>query len=204
MVQDQQHYYYAMGKRKTSVAQVRLYTDTGINQVNGRPLEEVFPWDSWQQLIRQPFDVTNAHGQFRIVAKIRGGGVVSQAGALRHGIARGAPGSRPRSAEAAQEGRPSHTRRPRKGTQEVRSRPRRARPSSGQSGRLQSSEPASASEVRMGIQDRRGHEIYLTEERWQHLCDEHPEMLDHERELFEVIRLGRRSQDSVRPHVYLY
>ncbi|CAI8007278.1 30S ribosomal protein S9 [Geodia barretti] len=44
-----------MGKRKTSVAQVRLYTDTGINQVNGRPLEEVFPWDSWQQLIRQPF-----------------------------------------------------------------------------------------------------------------------------------------------------
>ena len=88
MVQDQQHYYYAMGKRKTSVAQVRLYTDTGINQVNGRPLEEVFPWDSWQQLIQQPFDVTNAHGQFRIVAKIRGGGVVSQAGALRHGIAR--------------------------------------------------------------------------------------------------------------------
>jgi small subunit ribosomal protein S9 len=88
MVQDQQHYYYAMGKRKTSVAQVRLYTDTGINQVNGKPLEEVFPWDSWQQLIQQPFDVTNAHGQFRIVAKIRGGGVVSQAGALRHGIAR--------------------------------------------------------------------------------------------------------------------
>ena len=88
MVQDQQYYYYAMGKRKTSVAQVRLYTDTGINQVNGKPLEEVFPWDSWQQLIQQPFDVTNAHGQFRIVAKIRGGGVVSQAGALRHGIAR--------------------------------------------------------------------------------------------------------------------
>jgi small subunit ribosomal protein S9 len=88
MVQDQQHYYYAMGKRKTSVAQVRLYTDSGVSQVNGKPLEEVFPWDSWQQLIQQPFDVTNAHGQFRIVAKIRGGGVVSQAGALRHGIAR--------------------------------------------------------------------------------------------------------------------
>jgi small subunit ribosomal protein S9 len=77
-----------MGKRKTSVAQVRLYTDSGVSQVNGKPLEEVFPWDSWQQLIQQPFDVTNAHGQFRIVAKIRGGGVVSQAGALRHGIAR--------------------------------------------------------------------------------------------------------------------
>ena len=88
MVQEQQHYYYALGKRKTSVAQVRLYTDSGADQVNGKPLDEVFPWDSWQQLIAQPFDVTNSRGQFRISAKIRGGGVVSQAGALRHGIAR--------------------------------------------------------------------------------------------------------------------
>ena len=86
--QSQQHYYYAIGKRKTSVAQVRLYTDSGANQVNGKPLEEVFPWDSWQQLISQPMGVTGTRGQFRIVAKIRGGGVVSQAGALRHGIAR--------------------------------------------------------------------------------------------------------------------
>ena len=86
--QSQQHYYYAIGKRKTSVAQVRLYTDSGANQVNGKPLEEFFPWDSWQQLISQPMDVTGTRGQFRIVAKIRGGGVVSQAGALRHGIAR--------------------------------------------------------------------------------------------------------------------
>ena len=88
MVQRTQHYYYAIGKRKTSVAQVRLYTDSGANQVNGKPLEEVFPWDSWQQLIDQPMDVTGTRGQFRIVARIRGGGVVSQAGALRHGIAR--------------------------------------------------------------------------------------------------------------------
>ena len=86
--QSQQHYYYAIGKRKTSVAQVRLYTDSGANLVNGKPLEEVFPWDSWQQLIEQPMDVTGTHGQFRVVARIRGGGVVSQAGALRHGIAR--------------------------------------------------------------------------------------------------------------------
>ena len=84
----QNHYYYAVGKRKTAVAQVRLYTDSGVNQVNGKPLDEVFPWDSWQQLINEPMDVTNSHGQFRVVAKIRGGGVVSQAGAPRHGIAR--------------------------------------------------------------------------------------------------------------------
>lgn len=56
----------------------------------------------------------------------------------------------------------------------------------------------------MSAHDRRGHEIYLTEERWQHICDEHPEMLDYKRELFETIRLGRRFQDSVRPYVYLY
>ena len=87
MVQ-QQPYYYAVGKRKTSVAQVRLYTDSGADQVNGKPLEEVFPWDSWQQLISEPFDATDSYGQFRVVAKIQGGGVVSQAGALRHGISR--------------------------------------------------------------------------------------------------------------------
>ena len=121
VAQEQQHYYYAMGKRKTSVAQVRLYTDSGVHQVNGKPLEEVFPWDSWQQLINQPFDVTNAHGQFRVVAKIRGGGVVSQAGALRHGISRALAAREPAATEA---GRPPHTRLPRKGTQEVRPRPR--------------------------------------------------------------------------------
>lgn len=88
MQERQQHYYYAVGKRKTSVAQVRLYTDGGADVVNGRPLEEMFPWDSWRQLIGEPFEVTGASGQFRVVAKIRGGGVVSQAGALRHGISR--------------------------------------------------------------------------------------------------------------------
>ena len=88
MQERQQHYYYAVGKRKTSVAQVRLYADDGADVVNGKPLEEVFPWDSWRQLINEPFDVTGAGGHFRVVAKIRGGGVVSQAGALRHGISR--------------------------------------------------------------------------------------------------------------------
>ena len=86
--QPQSHYYYAVGKRKSSVAQVRLYPDDGADQVNGRPLEEMFPWDSWRQLINEPFAVTGARAQFRVVAKIRGGGVVSQAGALRHGISR--------------------------------------------------------------------------------------------------------------------
>ena len=89
-----QYYTYAVGKRKSSVAQVRLYAavggggDGGGDEVNGRPLGDMFPWDSWRQLINEPFAVTGARGQFRVVAKIRGGGVVSQAGALRHAISR--------------------------------------------------------------------------------------------------------------------
>ncbi|MAF54396.1 MAG: 30S ribosomal protein S9 [SAR202 cluster bacterium] len=88
MVDSSEHYYYAIGKRKTSVAKVRLYMDNGPIIVNGKPVEEAFPWDTWLQLIHQPFEVTESRNQFRVVAKVNGGGVVSQAGALRHGIAR--------------------------------------------------------------------------------------------------------------------
>lgn len=82
------NYYYAVGKRKNAVAQVRLYTDSGPVIVNGKTMEEFFPWDSWQQTVNEPFVVTDSQNQFRVVAKVKGGGVVSQAGALRHGIAR--------------------------------------------------------------------------------------------------------------------
>ena len=56
--------------------------------VNGKPIEETYGWDSWQQLITEPFRVTDSVGQFRVVAKVSGGGLVGQAGALRHGISR--------------------------------------------------------------------------------------------------------------------
>ena len=82
------HYYYATGRRKTSVARVRLYMDSGPTVVNGVPMEEAFPWDSWQRIVTEPFRVAQGAGPFRVVAKLTGGGVVSQAGALRHGIAR--------------------------------------------------------------------------------------------------------------------
>jgi len=81
-------YYYAVGKRTTAVAQVRLVMSRGPIIVNGKPVEEAFPWDSWQRLINEPFVATDTRERFRVVAKIRGGGIVSQAGALRHGIAR--------------------------------------------------------------------------------------------------------------------
>ena len=84
----EQQYYYATGKRKTAVARVRLYRDRGPVVVNGKPIEEAFPWPAWQQLVYLPFVVTNSANQFRVVAKISGGGQVSQADALKHGISR--------------------------------------------------------------------------------------------------------------------
>ena len=84
----EQHYYYATGRRKTAVARVRLYMDSGPILVNGRPFEEAFPWESWQQHVTEPFRATDNVGKFRVAAKVTGGGVLGQAGALRHGIAR--------------------------------------------------------------------------------------------------------------------
>ena len=84
----EEHYYYGTGRRKTSVARVRLYSGRGPIVVNGKPMDEVFGWESWRSLVTEPFQVTETQGQFRVVAKVTGGGVVSQAGALRHGISR--------------------------------------------------------------------------------------------------------------------
>lgn len=84
----QEHYYYGTGRRKTSVARVRLYMERGPIVVNGKPLDEIFGWDSWRDIINEPFKVTETSNQFRVVAKVSGGGVVSQAGALKHGISR--------------------------------------------------------------------------------------------------------------------
>lgn len=83
-----QHYYYGTGRRKTSIARVRVYMENGPVLVNGKPMEEAFPWDSWQRRIMEPFRVTNSTGQFRVVAKVTGGGISGQAGAIRHGISR--------------------------------------------------------------------------------------------------------------------
>lgn len=87
-MEQERPYYYATGRRKTAVARVRLYMDVGPVVVNGKPMEEVFPWEAWQRVVNEPFRVTDSRGQFRVVAKVDGGGVVSQAGALRHGISR--------------------------------------------------------------------------------------------------------------------
>lgn len=54
------------------------------------------------------------------------------------------------------------------------------------------------------VKDQLGHEIYLTDERWTHICEEHPEMTAYENQVLATIERGRRFQDSVRPDVFLY
>ena len=76
------------GRRKTSIARVRLQLGTGQFTINGRTLEDYFPRETLRTLINQPFDAIGAIGRYDVIANMIGGGVAGQAGALRHGIAR--------------------------------------------------------------------------------------------------------------------
>ncbi|HTY71196.1 MAG TPA: 30S ribosomal protein S9 [Actinomycetes bacterium] len=78
----------ATGRRKEAVARVRIVPGTGRWLVNGRTLEEYFPNKVHQQLVNDPFRALEAEGRFDVIARISGGGVSGQAGALRLGIAR--------------------------------------------------------------------------------------------------------------------
>jgi small subunit ribosomal protein S9 len=77
-----------LGRRKEAVARVRIKPGTGVITVNGRDLAEYFPNKLHQQLITDPFTVLELSGQYDVIARINGGGVAGQAGALRLGIAR--------------------------------------------------------------------------------------------------------------------
>jgi small subunit ribosomal protein S9 len=80
--------YRATGKRKTSVARVILKPGTGVYLINGRTLEQHFPRFTLQRNIRQPLETVGYQERMDVVAKIHGGGVSAQAGALRHGVSR--------------------------------------------------------------------------------------------------------------------
>tara|TARA_B100000745_G_C20007412_1_gene342124 strand:+ start:58 stop:453 length:396 start_codon:yes stop_codon:yes gene_type:complete len=84
----EQNYYYGTGKRKTAIAQVRIYPGQGQITINEKPIGEVFPLPALQSVILEPMKLTSMVNKFNIVAKVHGGGVTSQAGAMRHGIAR--------------------------------------------------------------------------------------------------------------------
>ncbi|MDR1825475.1 MAG: 30S ribosomal protein S9 [Bifidobacteriaceae bacterium] len=78
----------ALGRRKEAVARVRLVPGSGQWTINGRTLEDYFPNKLHQQLVRSPFTVLDIEGRFDVLARIDGGGISGQAGALRLGIAR--------------------------------------------------------------------------------------------------------------------
>ncbi len=80
--------YSATGRRKTGVARVRLVAGTGTWTINKRKAEGYFPSESIRNYIEQPMRLTDTLNKFDLHARIRGGGVAGQAGALRHGIAR--------------------------------------------------------------------------------------------------------------------
>jgi small subunit ribosomal protein S9 len=76
------------GRRKEAIARVRIMPGTGQWQINGRSLDVYFPNKVHQQLVNEPFVTLGAEGSFDVVARIIGGGVTGQAGALRLGVAR--------------------------------------------------------------------------------------------------------------------
>jgi small subunit ribosomal protein S9 len=80
--------YWGTGRRKTSVARVRLMPGTGRIIVNGKDFDDYFGRKTLKTFVLQPFKVTETLGRFDVVANIQGGGVSGQVGALRHGIAR--------------------------------------------------------------------------------------------------------------------
>ena len=81
-------YFYGTGRRKSSVARVRLYPGTGAITINGRDVDDYFGLETLKLIMNQPFEVTETLGKYDVVANVVGGGISGQAGAIRHGIAR--------------------------------------------------------------------------------------------------------------------
>ena len=89
MYESKRQYQYGTGRRKSSVARVRLYQGgTGSITINGRDSDEYFGLDTLKLIVRQPLVATKTLGTVDIVCTVAGGGVSGQAGAIRHGIAR--------------------------------------------------------------------------------------------------------------------
>ena len=81
-------YFYGTGRRKKSVARVRIIPGTGVVTINGRSIDDYFGLETLKLIVNQPFGVTGTNGKFDIVANVAGGGISGQAGAIRHGVAR--------------------------------------------------------------------------------------------------------------------
>ncbi len=85
---DKKPYFYGTGRRKKSVARVRLYAGEGKITINNRNIDDYFGLETLKLIVRQPLELTETTGKFDIVCTVAGGGVSGQAGAIRHGISR--------------------------------------------------------------------------------------------------------------------
>ena len=81
-------YFYGTGRRKSSVARVRLYKGTGKVTINERDIDDYFGLETLKVITRQPLALTDNADKYDVVCRVTGGGVTGQAGAIRHGIAR--------------------------------------------------------------------------------------------------------------------
>ena len=85
---DTKAYFYGTGRRKQSVARVRLYPGSGSITINDRGIDDYFGLETLKLIVRQPLELTDTTSRFDIVVRVAGGGVTGQAGAIRHGISR--------------------------------------------------------------------------------------------------------------------
>ncbi|MBM6920803.1 30S ribosomal protein S9 [Phocea massiliensis] len=81
-------YFYGTGRRKSSVARVRVYAGEGKITINGRDIDDYFGLETLKLIVNQPLELTETVGKFDIVCTVAGGGVTGQAGAIRHGLSR--------------------------------------------------------------------------------------------------------------------
>ncbi len=88
MYESKQTYFYGTGRKKHSVARVRVYQGTGKVTVNGRDIDDYFGLETLKLIVRQPLALCNLSENFDIVCTVAGGGVSGQAGAIRHGLSR--------------------------------------------------------------------------------------------------------------------
>ena len=89
-------YFYGTGRRKSSIARVRLIPGgTGVITVNGRTLDNYFGMETLKYIVRQPIEAVGVAGKFDVDVKVQGGGFTGQAGAIRHGVARALLGVNP-------------------------------------------------------------------------------------------------------------
>ena len=88
MYTSKKEYFYGTGRRKSSVARVRILPGSGAITINGRDIDDYFGLETLKLVCRQAFEVTGTVGKFDVIATVSGGGVTGQAGAIRHGTAR--------------------------------------------------------------------------------------------------------------------